>query len=253
MSILTQIKHNVYSGITTYNHEHNVYSSLNEYGHNVIFKKFTTLLAKVCNLSMAVDDFLFALDEKGRSSLDYKFKFGTISLNWDGYFVEFSFDKDLIDIEHSIPHEMSHLTIKVDGSLNFKQARYIKRFHIENKEKKDDYCNIYLTYNISKKLKMTTQLKYSFNYNLVNCFNLNNMINPCMFLKDKQVFNDTLMEFVIQLSTNTNLFYQLFDQYPIVTAHKRSCKTFFNIFIKQYKSKFGVLKDNLLILKMANF
>lgn len=235
---LKQIKNNVYAGI------------LNR--HEPIFERFTILLQKICNLTMAVDDFLFVFDEKSHNSLKYKFKFGSIVLNWDGYVV-FNFDKVLIDVEHSIPHEMSYLIVQVDDYLNLKKARYIKRFNIENKENEEQYCSIYITYNISKKMKMFTQVHYVLNYHLVNCFNLKNIVNPCMFLKDKQMFNDILMNFMIQFSNNPAIFYQIFDKYPIVTADKRSCKDFFNIFIKQYKSDLERLKDTLLTLKMYNF
>lgn len=237
MSILKQIKHNVYAGINNY--------SL----YDTIFEKFRMLLQKICNITMTVDDYLFVLDRKSSNSFMYKFKFGSIILHLAGY-IEFTFDKDLVDVDHSIPREMSYLIVKVDDDLNFKKARYIKRFRFDIKENKSYCCTIYITYNISKKIKMTTQVQYRFNYHFVTCFNLKNIVNPCMFLKDKQMFDDTLMDFMVQFSSNTGMFYQLFEQYPLVTTHKRSCKTFFNIFIKQYKSNLNSLKDTLLTLKM---
>lgn len=89
----------------------------------IIFEKFAILLQKVCNINMTVDELSIICNGKGytSSSLDYTFKFGTIVLDWKKYSVEVTFNKEIIDIEHSIPDHMSTLTIDVDGDLNLKK------------------------------------------------------------------------------------------------------------------------------------
>lgn len=239
MSILKQIDYTIHAGI-------------NQYRLDIIFEKFAILLQKVCNINMTVDELSIICNGKGytSSSLDYTFKFGTIVLDWKKYSVEFTFNKDLVDIEHTIPEHMSSLTIDVDGDLKLKKARYVRRFTVKDKKDKNQSCDIYFTYDISKKLKMTTKVQYVFEHQLYDCFDLKELINPCLFLKDKQMFNETLIDFLLQCSTNTDMFYQIFEQYPPVIQNKNSCKIFINMFIQQYKSNLAALKDVLLTLKM---
>lgn len=158
----------------------------------------------------------FVCNGKGdTNSLEYTFKFGTIVLYWKKYSVEFTFNKELIDMEHSIPSHMLKLTVNVDGDLNLENARYIKWFNVENKKDTSQSCGIYFIYNISKKLKMTSKVQYTFEHHLYDCFDLKKLINPCMFLKDKQMFNETLIECLLQYSTNDDMFHQIFEQYSI--------------------------------------
>jgi hypothetical protein len=229
-----------------------IYAGNNQYRLDIVLEKFVILLQKSCNINMTVDELLFVCNGKGytSSSLDYTFKFGTIVFDWKMYTVEFTFNKDLIDIEHTIPDHMSSLTINVDGDLNLKKARYVRRFTVKDKKDKNQSCDIYFTYDISKKLKMTNKVQYVFEHQLYDCFDLKQLINPCLFLKNKQIFNETLIDFLIQCSTNTDMFYQIFEQYPSVTQNKKSCKIFIDMFIQQYKSNLAALKDVLLTLKM---
>jgi hypothetical protein len=244
MSILRQLIYKLEAGV-------------NNHQHSIVFEKFAILLNTICkihiNETSILDGTFFSYLRIGFNSLEYKCKFCSISLNLVESTVIFNFEDNIIDVEHSIPSGMLCLHVKVDNDLKFKKAQYVKKFTVHKKEEDCSDCDIYLIYYVSKQLKFYTSVQYGFNYSLYTCFNLRNLFSPAIFLKNKKMFSEILMEMLNQYSNNSNEFQQVFDHYPSVTSQEDACEKFLNVYIKEYKSKLDVLKDNLLILKMASF
>lgn len=233
------------------------HAGINDHRHSIIFSKFSILLKTICKIDISensiLDGSFFSYLRIGFNALEYKFKFGSISLNFVEATVIFNFEDNLIDVDHSIPSGMLSLHVNVDNDLNFKNAQYVKKFTVHKKEEDCSDCDIYLIYYVSKQLKFYTSVQYGFNYSLYTCFNLRNLFSPAIFLKDKNKFSETLMEMLSQYSKNSNEFHQVFDYYPSVTSQEKACDKFLKLYIKEYKSKLDVLRDNLLTLQMASF
>jgi hypothetical protein len=242
MSILNQLKYTSHAGV-------------NDHRHSIIFEKFSVLLKTVCNIDIdgiAYENF-FSFARIGFNSLEYKFKFGSISLDFVENTVVFSFEDNILDVKHSIPSGMFRLHVKVDNDLKFKNAQYVKKFTVHKKEEDCSDCDIYLIYYVSKQLKFYTSVQYGFNYSLYTCFNFRKLFSPAIFLKDKKMFSEILMEVLNQYSNNSKEFHQIFEDYPSVTTQEDACEKFLNVYIKEYKSKLDVLRDNLLTLQMSVF
>jgi hypothetical protein len=244
MSILSELTYTSHAGA-------------NDHRNSIVFEKFAILLNTICkihiNENSILDGTFFSYVRIGFNSLEYKCKFCSISLNLVEATVIFNFEDNIIDVNHSIPLGMLCLQVKVDNDLKFKNAQYVKKFTVHKKEEDCSDCDIYLIYYVSKQLKFYTSVQYGFNYSLYTCFNFRKLFSPAIFLKDKKMFSEILMEVLNQYSNNSKEFHQIFEGYPSVTTQEDACEKFLNVYIKEYKSKLDVLRDNLLTLQMSVF
>lgn len=249
---------------------------LNQNINEQINTKLVILLQQICNVDLTNDPtpFIQTVASFGIAiNIEYKFKYGTVSIIVDETSVAVSFFFILSKCKNIyIPFQSHHCYVDVDNNLNFKKAVFNYAVHIVKTTIQSQpssnyvgtllvtdpsYVTIYFQRVIDENHQISTFVSYQNHHSKHIVDGSHKEITPTelnqhYFQPNKQ-FEDFFVNVMRKYAAKPKQFDSVFVDYPThqnFMNNKQSAVIFLNLLSEQYFNNFYLIESNLLLLDM---